>query len=130
MNDTVKFTFGLSDPDLDDSERLKFASKLLPELRRLDEVERADRAEDLFPEAGSKPGFATLVGVLTAEVSIKNIKTFFSFLSDRLVDKPIKVKVKLGEKEVEIEAKSRQELAEAEKVTLNLIAAMDGASND
>lgn len=129
MSDTVKFIFGLLDSNLEDEERLKFASKLLPELRKLKEVERADRAEDLYPEVGSKPGFATLVGMLTAEVSVKNITAFFSFLNDRLVDKPIKVKVKLGEKEVEIEAKSRQELAEAERTILNLIAAMGGTSN-
>ncbi len=63
---------------------------MLRELRNLDEVERADRTEDLTPEAGSKPGFATLVGMLTAEVSFQNIKAFLVFLGDRLQDKPIK----------------------------------------
>ncbi|MEG4226096.1 hypothetical protein QUA35_07590 [Microcoleus sp. N9_B2] len=128
MSDTVKFIFGLLDSNLEDEERRKFASKLLPEVRDLDAVVRADRAEDLYPEVTSK-GLATLVGMLTAEVSVKNITAFFSFLNDRLVDKTIKLKVKLGEKEVEIEAKSRQELAEAERTILNLIAAMGGTSN-
>ncbi len=58
---TIQFTFGLDEPELEDSERLKFAQKLLRELRNLDEVERADRTEDLTPEGGSKPGFATLM---------------------------------------------------------------------
>ncbi len=79
----IQFTFGLDDPELEDEERLKFAKKLLPELRNLDEVERASRAEDLTPEAGSKPGFATLIGTLTAQVSFKNIKGFLGFLGDR-----------------------------------------------
>ncbi|MBD2131102.1 hypothetical protein H6F47_01135 [Sphaerospermopsis sp. FACHB-1094] len=85
-----------------------------------------DRAEDFNPEAGSKPGFATLIGVLTAEVSIKNIKGFLSFLSDRLGDKPIEITVKVGDKEVSIKAKSRQELLESEKIAKDLLAAMGG----
>ena len=115
-------------PELEDEERLKFAKKLLRELRNLDEVERADRTEDLTPEAGSKPGFATLIGMITAQVSFKNIKGFLGFLGDRLQDKPIKgsIKVRDNEVEVEFEVKSRQELAEIEKTALNLIAAMSG----
>ena len=70
----IQFTFGLDDPELEDEERLKFSKTLLRELRNLDEVERADRTEDLDPEAGSKPGFATLIGTLTAEVSLENIR--------------------------------------------------------
>jgi GUN4-like len=115
---TIKFTFAVDDPELDDERRQKIATKLLREIRELDEVEKADRAEDLNPEVGSKPGFATLIGVLTAEVSIKNIKSFLSFLGDRLGDKPMKISVKLGEKEVNIEAKSRQDLLEAERIVL------------
>ncbi|NHC36325.1 hypothetical protein [Scytonema millei] len=124
---TIQFTFGLDNLELEDDERQKFAQRLLPELRSLDEVIRADRAENLDPEAGSK-GFATLVGLLQAEVGFKSIKAFVGFLGDRLADKPVKVKVKVGDKEAEIEAKSRQELAELEKIALNLIAAMGGGS--
>lgn len=123
---TIQFTFAIDDPELDDDRRLKIASKLLRELRDLDEVEKADRAEDLNPEAGSKPGFATLIGVLTAQVSIKNIKTFLAFLGDRLGDKPIELTVKVGDKEVSIKAKSRQELLESEKIAKDLLAAMGG----
>ena len=123
---TIQFTFAVNDPELDDDRRLKIASKLLRELRDSDEVEKADRAEDLNPEAGSKPGFATLIGVLTAQVSIKNIKTFLAFLGDRLGDKPIELTVKVGDKEVSIKAKSRQELLESEKIAKDLLAAMSG----
>lgn len=121
----IQFTFGLDNPELEDSERLKFAKKLLPELRRIDEVEKADRAENINPESGSK-GFATVIGMLTAQVSFNNIKGFLSFLGDRLQDKPIKGSIKMGDREVEFEVKSRQELAEFEKTALNLIAAMGG----
>ncbi|MGB5715415.1 MAG: hypothetical protein WBM44_31455 [Waterburya sp.] len=65
---TLQFTFSLDEPELEDEQRLKFAKKLLRELRNLDEVEKADHTEDLTPEAGSKPGFATLLGSITALV--------------------------------------------------------------
>jgi|GEM_PF-476683 len=125
----IQFTFGLDEPEIEDSERLKFATKLLPELRELDEVKRADRAELLNPEPGAKPAFETLVGFLTAEVSLANIKKFLAFLGDRLQDKPIKGKIKIGDNQVEFEVKSRQELADVEKIALNLIAAMSGGSH-
>lgn len=125
----VEITLIFNDPDLENEEKRKFAQKLLSELRNLDEVERANRAEDINPEAGSKLGLATLVGVLTAEVSFKNVKSFLSFLGDRLQDKPIKIKVKVGEQEVEIEAKSQQELVAAEATVMRLQAAMERGNN-
>ncbi|MDJ0536136.1 MAG: hypothetical protein QNJ70_27215 [Xenococcaceae cyanobacterium MO_207.B15] len=125
----IQFIFGLDEPELEDEERLKFAKKLLRELRNLDEVERADRTEDLDLEAGSKPGFANLIGSITALVRVKNIKGFLGFLGDRLQDKPIKGSIKVGDNKIEFEVKSRQELAEFEKTALNLIAAMSGESN-
>ncbi len=120
----IQFTFGLDDPELEDEERLKFSKKLLRELRDLDEVERADRTEDLEPEAGSKPGFATLIGNLTAEVGLKNIKGFLGFLGDRLQDKSIKGSIAVGDNKVVFVVKSRQELAEFENIALKLIAAI------
>jgi hypothetical protein len=125
----IKFTFAVDDPELDDEIRQKIANKLLQEIRKLDEVEKADRAEDLNPEAGSKPGFATLIGVLSAEVSMKNVKGFLGFLGDRLADKPIKISIKVGDKEVNIEAKSRKELLESERIAKDLLATMGGGAN-
>lgn len=125
----IKFSFAVSDPELDDERRQQIANKLLREIRDLDEVEKADRAEDLNPEAGSKSVFATLVGVLTAEVTMKNVKSFLSFLGDRLADKPIKINIKVGDKEVTIEAKSRKELLESERIAKDLLAAMGDGKN-
>ncbi len=125
----IQFTFGLDEPELEDEERLKFSKKLLRELRNLDEVERADRTEDLDPEAGSKPGFATLIGTLTAQVSFNNILGFLGFLGDRLANKSIKGSIAVGNNKVEFEVKSRQELAAFEETTLKLIAAMSGDKN-
>lgn len=121
---TIQVTFAVHDPELDDDRRQKITSNLLRELRDLDEVEKAYLSEDMQPEPGSKPGFATLIGFITAKVNIQNIKGFLSFLGDRLGDKPIKVSVKVGDKEVIIEDNSRQELLETEKIAKNLLAAI------
>jgi hypothetical protein len=126
---TVQLTFAVNDPELDDEERQEIAQKLLRQLKQLDEVEKVGRAEDSNLEEGSRSVLATLVGVLTAEVSIDNVKKVLGFVGDRLSDKPIIIKVKVGEQEVEIEAKSRKELEEAEKVANNLLARMQGTSN-
>ena len=125
----VEFSFGLAEPELEDGERQKFAKKMLRELRSLDEVERAERTEDLKLEANSKLGFATLIGILTAHISLKNLKKFLEFLVDRLQDKAIKGKIKVGEKEVEFEVNSRYELAELEKTALKLVAVMSEDKN-
>jgi hypothetical protein len=126
---TVQLTFAVNDPELDDEERQEIAQKLLRQLKQLDEVEKVGRAEDSNLEEGSRSLLATLVGVLTAEVSVGNVKKVLGFVGDRLIDKPIIIKVKVGEQEVEIEAKSRKELEEAEKVANNLLARMQGTSN-
>ena len=126
---TVQLTFAVNDPELNDEERQEIAQKLLRQLKQLDEVEKVGRAEDSNLEEGSRSVLATLVGVLTAEVSIENVKKVLGFVGDRLSDKPIIIKVKVGEQEVEIEAKSRKELEEAEKVANNLLARMQGTSD-
>ena len=124
--ETIQFTFGLDEPELEDEQRLKFAKNLLRELRNLDEVEKADRIEDLTPEAGSKPGFASVIGSITTLVQVKNIKAFLGSLGEliNLTDKPIKGNIKVGNNQVAFEVKSHQELAEFEQTALKLIAAM------
>ena len=127
----IQFTFGLDDPELEDEERLRFSRRMLRELRDIDEVEKAERTEDPNPEASSmpgfisKPGFTILIGVVTASVGIDNVKKFLEFLVDRLQDKPMKVIIKVGEKEIVIEAHSRYELAKLKKTALDFVKAMD-----
>ncbi len=125
----IQFTFELDDPELEDGEKAKFARKFLQELRNLDEVEQADRVEDLHPEAGGKPGVATLIGVIKAFVSADSIKAFFGFLSERLKSKSIKGSIKVGGKEVTFEVRNPKELEKFEETALNLIAAMEQRNN-
>lgn len=66
---TIKFTFAIDDPELDDERRQKIANKLLREIRDLDEVEKADRTEDLNPEAGNmSESLAATLGELQAQI--------------------------------------------------------------
>ena len=126
----IQLTFGLSNLDIDDDERLKFSKRVLPELRDLDEVERADRTEASSSDTGEK-GFSTLVGFLTADVTLPNLNAFTSWMGDRFSDQPMKVKVKVGEQEVELEARSKTELAQIEHVANSLLAKMqsDGVAD-
>ena len=125
----IYFTFGLDDPDLEDEEKSQFAKKLLKQLRDCDEVETVERTEDLNPEQGARPAFSTLIGFLTAEVSVKNIKAFLSFLGDRIQDKSLKIKVKVGEKEIELVANSESELKKLEETALKLMEKMKEETN-
>ncbi len=126
---TVQFTFAVNDPELEDAERQEIARKLLRELRQLDEVENVDFAKDSELEPGARSVLATLVGVLTAEVSIENIQKVLGFIGDRMPNKPVVIKVKVGEQEVEIEAKSRKELEDAERVARQLLKQMQDSDD-
>jgi len=119
----IQITFGPADPELDDDQRLQFSKRLLPEVQDLDEVQRADRAENLNTEAGMK-GFETLVGFLTADVTLSNLNEFAGWMGDRFSDQPMKVKVKVGAQEAELEARSAKELAEVEATANRLLAVM------
>jgi hypothetical protein len=124
---SIKITFGLSNPNIEDDERLQFSKRVLSELRNLDEVKRADRTEKESSESGEK-GFTTLVGFLTAEVTLSNLKKFTGWMGDRFSDQPMRVKVKVGDQEVELEARSKTELAQVEQVASSLLAKMNGKS--
>ncbi|HAZ44491.1 MAG TPA: hypothetical protein DDW76_04070 [Cyanobacteria bacterium UBA11369] len=60
--------------------------------------------------------FEFLVGLLTAEVNLKNIKLFLVFLVERLGNKPLKLKVKAKDIEVKIEVRSQAEFLTIEKL--------------
>jgi hypothetical protein len=116
----VHFTFGLADPHLEDEDRLRFTNQLLPELRQRDEVEQAHRVEAATLESGAK-GYQQLWGWLSADVSVKNVTGFLTWLGSRLSDKPSEVMVKIGDKEVQIKSDA---LADPEATAKWLIAAL------
>jgi len=106
----ITLTIAFNDPALNREEREAQAQNLLAQMRDLDEIERVDRVLDPNPPVVNKTAGAILFGLLTAEVSVANFKKLGAFLSDRLGNKPIKLKVKAPDgREMELEASSQQE---------------------
>lgn len=123
---TFEITFALDDPNLDDNERQEFAKKLLKQLREQGDAERVERADDLNLETGSKGGLDKLVGVLTAEVKFSNVVKFFSFVGEKFSDKPIKVHVKVGDREMTVEGTGEKAILQAKQVAAELQALLRG----
>jgi ATP-dependent exoDNAse (exonuclease V) alpha subunit len=106
----VKVTIAFTDPDLEAEEKDEEVQRLLNQMKDLDEVEAVDRVIDPNPPEGNKAAGGFLVGLLLAEVSKENFKKLMGFLSDRLGNKPIKLKVKAPDgRELELEANSQAE---------------------
>lgn len=109
----VKLTINFSDPDLDAKERDEEVQQLLTQMKDMDEVTSADRIPNPNPPAGSKALGGFLVGLLTAEVNLENMKAVLRFLSDRLSGKTIEMEVEAKGKKLKVKASSREELMAA-----------------
>jgi hypothetical protein len=119
---SIKVTIAFNDPELDTEEQEQEAQKLLNQLRELDEVEEVDRVLDPNPPEGNKALGGFLVGMLTAEVSLANVKNLMGFLGDRLGGKPIELSVEANGKKLTVKAHSREELEAAIKLAQEFIA--------
>lgn len=120
---TVQFTIDLTNTGLEDEELNRLTVTLLQQMKDLDEFKKVNRVavedEDMPKDAKSIGGF--IVGILTAEVNGKNIKTALSWLRDRLGGKPIKLRVRKRKgTEINLEASSREDfefvMQQAEKL--------------
>ncbi len=117
----IQLTLALKDSDLEDEELQEETEKLLQQMRELDEVEDANLVADPNPpERGKGGGF--LLGLLTAEVNVKNIKALFGFLTDRLGNKPIELEVEANGKKLKVKASSQQELQAAIEAAQQFVA--------
>jgi hypothetical protein len=114
-------TISFADPELDDEEKEENAQQLFRELRDIEEVDSVKRVLDPNPPEGNKAFGATLMGLLTAEVSIENCKKLLGFLGDRLGGKPIELEVEANGKKLKVSAHSRQELESAIKVAQDFV---------
>ena len=108
----IRYTIAFNDPELDAEEREEAATRLLSQMKDLDEI-TAQRVMDPNPPEGNKALGGFLVGVLTAEVSASNAKQAFSFLKDRLSGKTIELEVEGNGKRLKVSASSRAELEAA-----------------
>ena len=121
----VEITFALDNPD--DYERQEFAKKLLKQLREQGDAESVERTEDLSSEAGSKGGLDKLVGVLTAEVKLDNVVSFLGFVGSKFAEKPMKIHVKDGDREVTIETTGEKAALIGEQIAKGLLDTMTKA---
>ena len=105
---TIKF----NDPNADAEELDKEVQSLLNQMRGMSEVELVKPVSDPSPPTEGKGG-GFLLGMLTAEVNLTNIKTLFRFLADRLGNKAIELEVEANGKKLKVKASSREELEAA-----------------
>lgn len=117
----VGLTINFNDPEADPEERDFEVQRLLSFMREIDEVESIDRVPDPNPPKGSKALGGFLVGMLTAQVNAANLKTLFTFLSDRLIGKPIELEIEANGKKLKVTASSREELEAAIRVAQDFI---------
>ena len=111
----VEVTFALDDRSLDEYERQEFAKKLLKQLRDQGDAESVERADDLNSESGSKGFWDKLPGVLTAKVPLDKVVSFMGFVGGKFAEKPMKIHVKDGDFEVNIEVTGEKAVLAAEK---------------
>lgn len=111
----VTLTISFTDPELTSEERDEEVVRLLEELSDRSEIGAVDRVRDPHPPEGNKSIGGFLVGMLTAEVNAANAKKILGFLGDRLVNKPISLKLEDTDKgkKLELIANSQEELIAA-----------------
>ncbi|HLP91047.1 MAG TPA: hypothetical protein VK184_20995 [Nostocaceae cyanobacterium] len=107
-NIQVKIT--LSDKRLEEGELQEKIENLLEDIQEQTEVESAGLLPVENTKTGAKSIGGFLLGVLTAEIKAVNIKSFFRFLSDRLLGKTIELEVTANGKTLKVKASSADEL--------------------
>jgi hypothetical protein len=104
MADTIWLTVDWreANADIPEAQQETVTELLFREMNGFDEVERVERLPDpTVPEGGM--GAAWLWSILTAEVSIENLKRLGKEIHERLPGKPISFTVKAGDREVTIQ---------------------------
>jgi len=108
--ETIQLVISLTDPELDAEEKDEEIENLLSQMRDLDEFEEISRVADPNPPAGSKSIAGFLVGVLKAEISVANLKKAIAFLSERLGNQPIEMKIKAADgREIQVKVSSMKD---------------------
>lgn len=129
MTDTVWLTVDWRDADahIPEEQQERFTEILLREMNRFDEVERMERVPDpAVPDGGM--GAAWLWSILTAEVTVDNLKRLGQEVQARMPGKPMSFSFKRskeGDVEFSVEnvrpedfdAKLNQLVAAAQKLT-------------
>jgi len=115
-SENIQLTITLSDPRLDEERLQKDTRNILSQIKKFDGVQKAALKPIETAEPGSKSIGGFLIGILTAEINVENIKGFVRDLDVFLNGKTIKMKITAKgndrEVEVEIEGRNAKELNE------------------
>jgi hypothetical protein len=103
----------LIDPTLDDEEREQETSKLLSQLKQMDEVISAGRVRDPNPPPGTKSLGAFVVGLLMTEIHVSDALKVLDFISYWRRGKPIEIEAKVEDRSIKVSAYSKEELEAA-----------------
>ena len=114
----VRIIVEFIDPELDREEKELDVTRLINQLKKVDEIDAVSRITDPNPpivnESLTDKSFTSfLIGLLSAEFSIENARKVLDFLANRLQNKPIKFTVETQEKSLEIEVYSSEDLNSA-----------------
>lgn len=119
---TIKLKISINDSELNTEELDRLTRNVLRDVKGLvEDISMAD-SEEITSDIHRGGIVPAILGVLNAEVSIANLKTFLGFLGDRLGYKPIEITVKKPDgMEFIIKASSRKELEAATQTILELM---------
>lgn len=121
---TVKVTIALNEPDLDEEKLDQTTRNLLRDIKDLDEVEQASLVAVAEMPEGAKALGGELLGIVTALVKIVNFQAFMSFLSERLIGKPVELEVEGNGKKLKVKVANQEELRAAIQAAELFIAAV------
>ncbi|RZM78630.1 hypothetical protein [Leptolyngbya iicbica] len=104
MADTIRLIIDWreADADMPEAQQETVTELLFREMNGFDEVERVERVADPAAPKGGM-GAAWLWSILTAEVTIANLKRLGQEVQGRLPGKPISFTVKAGDRELTVE---------------------------
>lgn len=109
----LNLTITIEDPDLDDEEKDLEARRLLAELKSMDEVEQVSLAASRNETENAKSGVVeTLIGILTAEISAKNIKAVLERL-EVYSKRSIEMEIEGNGRKLKLKVNSQRDLEKA-----------------
>ncbi len=99
MTDTVQVTVKIQEEDLSDEALQEFTQELQPQLEEVEGVQDVslvpDTEADNLPSTMTHKGFgAVLLGMLTIEISVENLRGLLHTLSDRMGGKTLEMGIR------------------------------------
>ena len=92
----LQVTIDFRDANLPEEQLDRLTANVLKDLKALDEVEKVERVPDpQVPDGGM--GGGTLMGLLTAEVSLQNIRALAGYLTGKFTSKPIDLEIEVSD---------------------------------